>query len=185
MGFHLSIPMGYMYSDALFEWQRKQLSTGHWQSLADGPIPPPHPLESLSDSIPPDDTKNIEAKNSAQETTWANLSLQAQEEALAYVKVYLSNSIGVIQGDQDKRTHMTRCLFQAIYILLCPNGNRYRDQFNPISDKKLRKGCAIWITVNIVLGWSTDTSKQVLTLPAGKKEKIGAALESIPTNSHY
>ena len=42
------------------------------------------------------------------------------------------------------------------------------------------KGDTIWITNNLVLGWSINTVEQVLALPKLSKEKFPQELETVP-----
>ena len=122
--------------------------------------------------------------NSTQDKLWANLSPQARAAALAHVKVYLDEFIGIFQGGQEEWNHMTRHLFRTIDSLFFPKDttNKYRP--DPIFVKKLKKDDASWSNTNTVLGWAIDTAKQVFTLPLARKGKLDKALDAIPQDAN-
>ena len=60
-------------------------------------------------------------------------------------------------------------LFKSIDRLFNPTNPTNKDRLDPISINKLKEVDASWSTNKIVIGWATDTSKQVLTLTLARK----------------
>ena len=78
---------------------------------------------------------------------------------------------------------MIRHLFCAINEIFHPNNKDNIAQEEPISLKNLRKGDADWSTKKVVLGWSIDTVKQVLTIPDDRKLNLLALLDTTPPSA--
>ena len=78
---------------------------------------------------------------------------------------------------------MTRHIFRAIDKLFRPNTKDNTVREESISLKKLRKGDATWSTQKVVLGWTIDTVKKVLTLPEDFKSNLIALLNTIPPSA--
>ena len=74
---------------------------------------------------------------------------------------------------------MTRKLFHAIDELFHPNEKDDIVREEPISLKKLRKGDATWTTKKVIIGWSTDMAKQVLTVRIHRIRMTEVRLESV------
>ena len=73
---------------------------------------------------------------------------------------------------------MKRHLFRAIDELFRPNNKDDIAREEPISLKKLRKGDTAWSTQKVVLRWTIDTVKQVLTLPDDRNTNLLAMLDT-------
>ena len=144
---------------------------------------PPHHLENLAETKPPETTEEEVAATLAADKDWEALSLDARATALAHVEVYLDDFIGITQGGAKERRQMTRNLFRAINELFRPNDKNDIAREETISLKKLRKGDAAWSTKKVILGWAIDTAKQVLTLPEDRKSSLPALLDTIPPSA--
>ena len=78
---------------------------------------------------------------------------------------------------------MTRQLFRAINGLFRPNDKDDIAREEPISLKKLRKGDNAWITKKVILGWTIDTAKQVITIPEDRKSSLLDLLDTAPPSA--
>ena len=78
---------------------------------------------------------------------WEVLFLHARSTALAHVKIYLNDFIGITQGGPTEIQHMTRHLFCAINDLFRSNNKDDIAREEPISLKKLCKGVTAWSTI--------------------------------------
>ena len=144
---------------------------------------PPHHLENLADTKPPETSAQEVAATLEAANDWEALSLHARTTALAHIKVYLNYFIGITQGGPTERRQMTRHLFRTIDELFCPNNKDNIAREESISVKKLRKGDAAWSTQKVVLGWSIDTVKKALTLPDDRKTNLLDLLDTIPPSA--
>ena len=126
---------------------------------------PPHRLEDLADTEPPQTSAEEVAATLEADGNWEALSPHVRATDLAHVQVYLNEFISIVQGGPNDRRQMTRHLIRAIDKLFRNNTKYNTAREEPISLKKLRKGEAAWSTQKVVLGWEIDTVKQVLTLP--------------------
>ena len=115
--------------------------------------PPPHHLENLADTKPPKTSAQEVAATIEAYNDWEALSPHVRVTALAHVKVYLDDFIGITHGGPTERRQMTRHLFRVINELFRPNNKDNISREESISLKKLRKGDAAWITQKVVLGW--------------------------------
>ena len=78
---------------------------------------------------------------------------------------------------------MTRHLFCAINNLFRPNNKDDIVWEEPISFKKLCKGYAVWNMHKVVLKWSINTAKQVLTLPDDFNSNLFSLIDTIPPSA--
>ena len=161
--------MGYVESATFFCATTKNVKERALDSLFTLHTAPPHHLENLAETKRPEATAKEVAATQVADKYWKALSLHTRSTALAHVKVYLDDFIGITQGGAKERQQMTRHLFHAIDELFHPNNKDDIAREEPISHKKLRKGDAAWITKKVILGWAIDTAKQVLTLPDDRK----------------
>ena len=178
--FHLSIHMRYVESATFFCATTKTVKERALDTLCMCHTAPPHHLENLADTKPPETSAQEVAATLEAGNDWEALSLHAQATSLAHVEVYLDGSIGITQGGATERRHMTRHLFRAIDELFLPNNKDDIAREEPISLKNLRKGDAAWSTQKVVLGWAIDTVKQVLTLPNNRKTNLLSLLYTPP-----
>ena len=107
VGFHLSIPMGYVESAAFFCATTETVKDRALDTVSMRHTAPPHHLEHLADTKPPQ--ISIEADNN-----WESLSLHARATSLAHVEVHLDDFISITKGGPTEIRKMTRYLFCAI-----------------------------------------------------------------------
>ena len=183
VGFHLSIPMGKVESAAFFCATTNTVKDRALDTLSMCHTTPPHHIENLEDTKPPNISAEEVAATLEANSDWEALSLHTRATALAHVEVYLDDFISITQGGPTERRQMTRHLFRTIDEIFRPNNKDEIAREEPISLKKLRKGDAAWSTQNVVLGWAIDTMKQVLILPANRNTNLLALLDTIPPST--
>ena len=165
VGFHLSITRGYVEYATFFCVTTETVKDCALDTLSMRHNAPPHSLENLAETKPPETTAEEVAATVVADKYWEVLSLHARATARAHAEVYLNYFIGITQGGAKERRQMTRHLFCAIDELFRPNDKDDIAQEEPISLKKLRKGDAAWSTKKVILRWAIDTAKQFLNLP--------------------
>ena len=169
VGCHLLIPMGYVKSAAFFCATTETVKDQTLDTLPTLHTAPPHHLENLTDTKPPQTPAEEVAATLEANNNLEALSLHARDTTLAHVKIYLDDFISITKGGPTERRQMTRHLVHAIGELFRPNNKDNIAREEPICLKKLRKGDAAWSTQKVVLGWAIDTVKQVVTLPDDRK----------------
>ena len=183
VGFHLSITMGYVESAAFFCATTETVKDRTLDILSTCHTAPPHHLENLADTKPPQTSAEEVAATLEANSNWEALSPHARDISLAHVEVYLDDFIGITQRGPTKISQMTRHLFHTINDIFRPNNKDNIEQEEPISLKKIRKVDAAWSTQKVILGWAINTVKQVLTLPAYRKINLLALLDAIPPSA--
>ena len=99
VGFHLSLPMGYMDSAPFFRMSAETISYMANAYMDDHHRTPPHPLKVLADApalverVPEQDDNN----------QWKRTHPEQQVNSLALVDVYLENFISTCQGGPTER----------------------------------------------------------------------------------
>ena len=121
VGFHLSIPMGYVESAAFFCATTETVKDQALDTLSMRHTAPPHHLEHLADTKSPKTSAQEVAATLEADNDWEALSPHARATALAHVEVYLDDFISITQGGPTERRQMTRHLFRSIDELFCPN----------------------------------------------------------------
>ena len=76
VGFHLSIPMGYVYSYSLFFAATKMVKYRALDTLHARGAVPEHPLETLTGAFPPDRDTHQELQEAKADDTWSKLPPQ-------------------------------------------------------------------------------------------------------------
>ena len=180
VGFHLSIPMGYVESATFFCATTETVKDQTLDTLSTYHTAPPHHLENLANTKTTQTSSEEVAATLEADNNWEDLSPHAQATALSHVEVCLNYFIGITQGGPKERRQMTRHLFHTIDELFHPNNKDDIARGEPISLKKISKGDVVWSTQKVVLGWAIDSVKQVLTLPADHKTNLLALLDTIP-----
>ena len=89
VGFHLSLPMGYVYSAPYFFIATETVTDIKNASMDGHHTAPPHPLEGDADTLAPDDCATEHAKN---------------RDDLAQVDIYLDDFISTCQGGPQEWT---------------------------------------------------------------------------------
>ena len=183
VGLHLSIPMGYMESAAFFCATTETVKDRTLDTLSMRHTAPPHHLGYLADTKPPQTSEEEARETLDANRNWEALSSHARETAIAHVKVYLDDFIGITQGGPTERRKMTRHLFCTIDKLFQPNNKDDIAREEPIYLKNPCKGDAAWSTQKVVLSWGIDTVKQVLNLPENCKTNLLSLLKTIPPSA--
>ena len=98
VGFHLSIPLGYVESDAFFCTTTETVKERALDTLSTRHTAPPHHLENLAGKKPPETTAKEVAATLVAKKHWEALSPHARATALAHVEVYLDDFISITQG---------------------------------------------------------------------------------------
>ena len=98
VGFHLSITMGYVESAALFCATTETVKDRTLDSLSTRHNTPPHHLEDLSDTKPPQTSVHDIDATLDTENNWEALSLHPWATALDHFEVYLDDFIRIVQG---------------------------------------------------------------------------------------
>ena len=108
--FHLSIPMGYVESVAFFCATTERVKDQALETLSMHHTAPPHHLENLPDTKPPETSAQEVGATLESNNYWEALSSHARATSLAHVKVYLDDFIGITQEGPTERRKMTRHL---------------------------------------------------------------------------
>ena len=95
VGFHLSIPMGYVESSAFFCATIETVKDRALDTLYMRQTAPPHHLENLADTNTPETSAQEVAATLEADNDWEALSLHARATALAHVEVDLDDFIGI------------------------------------------------------------------------------------------
>ena len=129
----------------------------------------PHRLDQVADTPPPpDEPFSIPTLSQRMHPPeWQS----PQQQALAYVDVYMDDFLGVAQGTPQRRTTIRRAIFSALDRVLRPlatNDNPLRQE--PASIRKLMAGDGAWHTRKVILGWMVDSVQGTLTLPPHRQQ---------------
>ena len=103
VGFHLSIPMGYVESAAFFYTTTETVKDRTLNTLTMRHTTPTHHLENLADTKPPQTSAEEVAATLEAENNWEALSPYARATSLAHVKVYLDDFISITQGGANRK----------------------------------------------------------------------------------
>ena len=103
VGFHLSILMWYVESAAFFCATTKTVKDCTLDTLYTRHTAPPHHLENLAETKPPEPTAKEVVATLVANKDWEALSPHARATALAHVEVYLDDFIGINQGGVKER----------------------------------------------------------------------------------
>ena len=104
VGFHISIPMGYMESAAFFCATTKTVNDQALDTLSTRNTAPPHHQENLVDTKLPHTSAAEVATKLEDEENWEDQSPHARDTALAHFGVYLNDFIGIVQVGTDDWT---------------------------------------------------------------------------------
>ena len=98
VGLHLSIPMGYMESATFFCATTETVNDRTLDTLSMRHTAPPHHLEDLADTKPPETSEEEATATRNADSNWESLSPHARATDLAHVEVYLNDFISITQG---------------------------------------------------------------------------------------
>ena len=168
IGFHLSLPMGFIESAPFFCASTETAADliNHSWGLAD--LAPAHPLEQFTS--PPHPTPHRPTDG-------------ATRAALAYIDVFVDDFLALRQGTPAQLRQARRHVFHSLDLLFRPNDAHDRHRKTPNSIKKLRLGDADWTTQKKLLGWVVDSVRCLISLPPERHHKIRALLDAIPRSA--
>jgi hypothetical protein len=100
--------------------------------------------------------------------------------------VYVDDFLGLVQGSKARRHSVKNALLHALDSVLRPlDAEDSAHCQEPASLKKMSKGDATWTRIKTILGWILDTLNRTISLPAHRRERIVALLDSMsPTQKH-
>jgi hypothetical protein len=94
--------------------------------------------------------------------------------------VYVDDFLGLVQGSKARRRSVKNAMLHALDSVLRPldaEDSAHRQE--PASLKKMSKGDATWTMIKKILGWILDTINRTISLPAHRRERIVAILDSV------
>jgi hypothetical protein len=168
VGFHLSLPMGFIEPAPFFCASTETAADliNHSWGLAD--LAPAHPLEQFT--RPPHPAPHRPTAG-------------ATRVALAYIDVFADDFLALQQGTPAQFRQARRHMFHSLDLLFCPNDAHDYHWKTPNSIKKLRLGDAGWMTKKRLLGWVVDSVCCLISLPPERHHKIRALLDEIPRSA--
>ena len=145
--------------------------------------PPRHPLEPAAGTQPPQDGWHCITVPTPTFSPPSRLPVPPQlppaqrrhhRPPLAYGDVFVDDEILLAQGTSHQLHHFKR---QALHINdWIFQANDHHDnptvRKEPISESKLLKGDACWSTTKVNLGWTLDTLRGTIELPANRKRRL-------------
>ena len=149
--------------------------------------PPRHPLEPAAGTQPPQDGRHCITIPTPTFSPPPRLPVPPQlppaqrrhhRRPLAYGDVFVDDEILLAQGTPPQLRHF-KC--QALHINdWIFQANDHHDNptvcKEPISESKLLKGDACWSTTKVILGWTLDTLRGTIELPAHRKLRLNDIL---------
>jgi len=142
---------------------------------------PPHPLEQLAMTKPPDEPDPPCPKPNARggsaplnaTAAMAPPVLQPFHKPVTFTDVYLDDYLLGVQGNAKACLQHLRRLLYAIDEVFCPvDGDNSKHRNHVPSIKKFLKGDADLSTQKVVLGWIIDVLKQTLELPPHRIQRL-------------
>ena len=180
LGFHISLPMGYVDITPYFCMYTENIADMANFSMDGRQVAPPHPLKGLAD-VPSLAELAPKQDNDKQ---WTRTPPEKQVNALAQVDIYLDNFISTCQGGPKERCQILLHFFRSIDTVFHPNGATDGLCKEPIFTNKLSQGDSTWYTKKRVLGWGIDTKEHHLRLTPRQDIKLRAALDASAASAH-
>ena len=118
VGFHHSLPMGYIDSDPYFCVAKETVADLANAAISQREQAGEQPLDLAAESRAADDA--VAPKTQA-DASWENLPAEQRAAAKSNVGVYLDDFTSVVQGGPRERRQMLRHLFHQIDRVLRPN----------------------------------------------------------------
>ena len=118
VGFHLSLPMGYIDSAPYFCMATDTVTDIANETIALREQANKHPLDLSTEAKSEDDAGAPTAKADA---SWERLLADQSSAATTHFDVYLDNFISVVHGGPMERCSMLRHLFRQIYQVFHPS----------------------------------------------------------------
>ncbi len=182
IAFPLVLPMGWSQSPPYFCSVTETIVDLANSYVGDYWNPPPHPLEELADTLPPDlpaDRQVLLSTSSKpaappfdKEIPWNTNKRRKFNQSSARFDVFVDDEIAWAQGSPEQLARYRRQLFHLNNRVLRPNDDLDDHRKEPISTSKLRKGDAVWTTYKQMLGWILDTLRGTIELPPHRKARL-------------
>jgi hypothetical protein len=170
IGFHLSLPMGFVESAPYFCASTETAADLINSSWAFANLAPAHPLEHFTKPAPshpvPEHPPPVPAR-----------------DALAYIDVFVDDFLALWQGIPAQLCQARRHVFHTLDLLFRPNDSEDCHRKTPNSIKKLKLGNADWTTRKKLLGWMVDTISSHISLPPERYLKIRDLLATFPRSA--
>ena len=154
VGFHISVPMGYINSAPYFCMAMETVADLAKEAISKRDQVGEHALDLAAKSRAAEDASAHEAQADA---SWEDFPAEQRSDAQANVNVYLVDCISVIQGGPIERHQMLCHLFNQIDRLFRPNEEADTKLKEAIYLMNLGQGDGAWSTRKTVLGWDLDT----------------------------
>lgn len=175
----LALPMGWSESPPYFCAATETVVDLTNERVATNWSPPQHPLEHLA-AVPaptPEDGRPVLELTGLgpipppQEPTQA-WEPGARNSPVAYFDVFVDDTIGVAQGSRPRLERLRRQLLHTNDEVFRPNDVHDQGRRDPSSLSKFAKGEATWSTYKTILGWTIDTLRGTIELPARRKARL-------------
>ena len=181
IGFHLSLPMGYIESTPFFCAASETVAdfANHSERRTT-----PHTLEALAATKPAKiHTACAGVLSDLEETALEHhlrqYSTKELTSCLEYTDVYVDDFILLMQSTRAMRKSTIRNLFHHINRVFRPNDAHNRNMLEVNSVKKLRKGDAYFTHIKKILGWMIDSIKLHLIITTSRFAKMRVLLNGI------
>ena len=145
--------------------------------------PPRHPLEPAAGTQPPQNGRHCITVPTPTFAAPPRITVPPRlppaqrrhhRRPLAYGDVFVDDEILLAQGTphqlhrfKRQALHINDWIFRANDRRDNPTGHK-----EPISESKLLKGDACWSTTKVILGWTLDTLRGTIELPAHRKTRL-------------
>ena len=177
VGFHISVPMGYIDSAPYFCMAMETVGKISNEAIYQKEQAGKHEFYLEAEARAADDAGAPEAQADA---SLGDLPTEQRSAVKANVGVHLDDFIPVVQGGSRERRQMLRHLFNQIDQVFRHNEEAETNRKEVISLKKLGQGDGAWSDQKTVLGWDLDTIAHLLRLHTRQQDKVVAALADIP-----
>ena len=182
VGLPNSLPMGWKESPPYFSAATETVADLANAAIASNQPQLPHRLDEVAESPPALDpaTPLPTSVGTSRHIPPHQTRTGFAQRPTAYWDIYVDDFVGLVQGNQPRRTKVKRALLSALdHVLrpLDPTDSPHRQE--PASIKKCRKGDATWATTKVVLGWLLDTLQLTVELPPHRITRLHEILASI------
>ena len=143
VGFHLSLPMGYIYSALYFCMATETVADLRKDAISQREQEGEHQLELVAKARA---TNNSGAHETQAGASWGHLPVEQRTAAKSNFDVYLDDLISVVQGGPRERQQMLRHFSPQIDRVLRPNEKADANCKYPISQKE--SGGRRWVMVH-------------------------------------
>ena len=117
IGFHLSLPIGYINRYPYFCMDIETVSDLAKNTIAHRDVASANPLEQAAEARAADDT----SAEDQDDASWEQLLAEQRSAATENIDVYLDDFIYIFQGGSKERPQMLQKIFSKIDRVFCPN----------------------------------------------------------------